>query len=84
MILFDEELTDKMPATKMKHPNYFLMGENVHHWETGAKYGTLTQFAENTKGKEWVANAGNTAWFRYDRENGENRLVVVKTGVRDW
>ena len=72
----------KPKREKPNHPNYFLMGENVYHWETGVKYGTLTQFAENTKGKEWVANSGNTAWFRYDRENGENHLIVVKTGVR--
>ena len=68
---------------KVEHPDYFLsLGGEVYHWRTGARYGSLTTFAQVTKGEVWVANAGNTAWFKYDRMGGENRLVMTKTGVR--
>lgn len=66
------------------NPRYFLHHGNVHHWESGAKYGTLEEFSKGTQGKEYVANEGNTAWFRYKWEGGENCIVECKLNPNRW
>jgi hypothetical protein len=69
MSIFDQSLYTK--RAKEITPEYFLISGTVYFFQTGAKYGSLFDFAKHTKGRVWVSDALNAVWFKYKIIDGE-------------